>query len=440
MNTEIVDKNAKFLVKGGKPLHGSIRISGAKNAASKLIIASLLTDEPVMLENCPVSISEIKIARRIIEALGAKFTDFTNKKVVVQTKKIHDISFSASLGLINRIGVLTAGPLLLRSGEAKIPKPGGDQIGARPINFHLDAFIKLGATVKENKDFYILKAKKLVGTDITLPFPSVGATENVIITASLAIGKTTIHNAAIEPEIMDLIMLLQKMGAIIDVRTNRKIVITGVEKLHGAKHRVIPDRLEAASFACAAIASKGDIKILDARHNDMITFLNTIRLIGAEYEVQDDGIRFYYKGDLKPINIETEVHPGFMTDWQPPMIILLTQSNGISTLHETVYENRFGYIKELNKMGAKIELTNDCLGLPCRFSGTNYYHSAVIKGKTPLHSAEINVPDIRAGFSYLVAAMLAKGESLVHGIHYIDRGYENIDQKLRKIGVNIKRV
>ncbi len=440
MNTEIVDKNAKFLVKGGKPLHGSIRISGAKNAASKLIIASLLTDEPVMLENCPVSISEIKIARRIIEALGAKFTDFTNKKVVVQTKKIHDISFSASLGLINRIGVLTAGPLLLRSGEAKIPKPGGDQIGARPINFHLDAFIKLGATVKENKDFYILKAKKLVGTDITLPFPSVGATENVIITASLAIGKTTIHNAAIEPEIMDLIMLLQKMGAIIDVRTNRKIVITGVEKLHGAKHRVIPDRLEAASFACAAIASKGDIKILDARHNDMITFLNTIRLIGAEYEVQDDGIRFYYKGDLKPINIETEVHPGFMTDWQPPMTILLTQSNGISTLHETVYENRFGYIKELNKMGAKIELTNDCLGLPCRFSGTNYYHSAVIKGKTPLHSAEINVPDIRAGFSYLVAAMLAKGESLVHGIHYIDRGYENIDQKLRKIGVNIKRV
>lgn len=440
MNTEIVDKNAKFLVKGGKPLHGTIKISGAKNAASKLIIASLLTDEPVRLANVPVSISEIKIARKIIEALGAKFAKFTNDEVVIQTKKISDISFSASLGLINRIGVLTAGPLLLRSGEARIPKPGGDQIGARPINFHLDAFIKLGATVKENKDFYLLKAKKLVGTDITLPFPSVGATENIIITASLALGKTTIHNAAIEPEIMDLIMLLQKMGAIIDVRTNRKIVITGVEKLHGAKHRVIPDRLEAASFACAAIASKGDIKILDARHNDMITFLNTIRLIGAEYEVQDDGIRFYHKGDLKPINIETEVHPGFMTDWQPPMTILLTQANGISTLHETVYENRFGYVKELNKMGAKIELTNDCLGLPCRFSGTNYYHSAVIKGKTPLHNAEINVPDIRAGFSYLVAAMLAKGESLVHGIHYIDRGYENIDIKLRKIGVNIKRV
>ncbi len=440
MNSEIIDKKAKFLVKGGKPLHGSIKISGAKNAASKLIIASLLTDEPVKLINVPVSISEIKVTRKIIESLGAKFIKFKNHELIVQTKKIKDISFSASLGLINRIGVLTAGPLLLRSGEAKIPKPGGDQIGARPINFHLDALIKLGATVKEHKNYYLLKAKRLVGAEITLPFPSVGATENIIITAALAIGKTTIHNAAIEPEIMDLIMMLQKMGAIIDVRTDRTIVITGVKKLHGAEHRVIPDRLEAASFACAAIASKGDITIYDAKHNDMISFLNTIRLIGAEYEVQARGIRFFYKGELKPINIETEVHPGFMTDWQPPMTILLTQSKGISTLHETVYENRFGYVNELNKMGANIKLTNNCLGLPCRFSETNYYHSAIIKGKTQLFGAEINVPDIRAGFSYLVAAIIAKGESLVHGIHYIDRGYENIDKKLRKLGVKIKRV
>jgi UDP-N-acetylglucosamine 1-carboxyvinyltransferase len=171
----------------------------------------------------------------------------------------------------------------------------------------------------------------------------------------------------------------------------------------------------------------------------MITFLNTIRLIGAEYEVKDDGIKFSYEGDLKPISIETDVHPGFMTDWQPPMTILLTQANGISTLHESVYENRFGYVKELNKMGANIELTNDCLGSPCRFNGSAYYHSAIIKGKTPLKPAEIIVPDIRAGFSYLVAAILAKGETLVHGIHYIDRGYEKIDKKMRKLGVNIIR-
>ena len=436
----IVDKKAKFLVKGGKPLHGSIKISGAKNAASKLIIASLLTDEEVQITNCPVSIGEIIVTRKIIESLGAKFSNFSPDEVTIRTKKINDISFSSSLGLINRIGILTTGPLLVREGKAKIPKPGGDQIGARPINYHLDALKKLGAEVKEYKDYYLLKAKKLVGTDITLPYPSVGATENIIITASLAVGKTTLYNAAIEPEIIDLIMLLQKMGAVIDIRTNRTIVITGVEKLYGAKHRVIPDRLEAASFACAAIASKGDVMIYDAQQKDMITFLNAIRLIGAEYEVKENGIRFYYNGDLKPISVETDVHPGFMTDWQPPLTILLSQAEGISTLHETVYENRFGYVKELNKMGADIELTNNCLGTPCRFNGTGYYHSAIIKGKTPLKPAEIIVPDIRAGFSYLVAAILAEGETLVNGIHYIDRGYENIDKKMRKLGVNIKRV
>ncbi len=437
----MIDKSAKFLLKGGKPLKGSIRISGAKNAASKLIIASLLTDEPVHITNCPISIGEILVTKSICEALGSKFKKFKNNEVVIQTKKISEVSFSSSLGLINRIGVLTAGPLLVREGEARIPKPGGDQIGARPINFHLDALVKLGANFKEHKDFYSLKAKRLVGADITLPYPSVGATENIIITASMAIGKTTIHNAAIEPEVMDLIMFLQKMGAIIDVKTDRTIVITGVEKLHSVEHRVIPDRLEAASFACAAIASKGDITIYDAQHEDMITFLNTIRLIGAEYEVLEKGIRFYYKGDLKPINIETDVHPGFMTDWQPPMTILLTQAKGISTLHETVYENRFGYVSELNKMGADIELSRDCLGVPCRYNGTDYYHSAIIKGKTELKgSDEIIVPDIRAGFSYLVAAIIAKGETLVHGIHYIDRGYERIEEKLTKLGATIKRV
>ena len=180
--------------------------------------------------------------------------------------------------------------------------------------------------------------------------------------------------------------------------------------------------------------------IEDAQHKDMISFLNTIRLIGAEYEVQEKGIRFYYKGKLKPINIETDVHPGFMTDWQPPMTILLTQVVGISTIHESVYENRLGYVKELNKMGANIELTKDCLGTSCRFKGTNYYHSAIINGPTTYKGAEIIMPDIRAGFSYLVAALLAKGESVIKGIHYIDRGYEKIDTKMRKLGVNLKRI
>jgi len=436
----VINKSAKFIINGGKPLYGKIKVSGAKNAASKLIVSSLLTNQPVHISNCPISIGEIIIAKEICETIGAKFHKFSDNEVIIQTKSIKEFSFSADLGLVNRLSILTIGPLLTRIGEAKIPKPGGDKIGARPIDFHLDGLRKLGAKIKEYKDFYLLKAKRLVGCDITLPYPSVGATENVILSSILAIGKTTLYNAAMEPEIIDLIMMLQKMGAIIDVKTDRTIVIIGVEKLHGANHRVIPDRLEAASFACAAIASKGDILIEDAQHKDMITFLNTIRLIGAEYEVQEKGIRFYYKGKLKPINIETDVHPGFMTDWQPPMTILLTQAVGISTLHETVYDNRFGYVKELNKMGANINLTKDCLGVPCRFNGTDYYHSAIINGPTSFKGAEIIVPDIRAGFSYLVAALIAKGETIAHGIHYIDRGYENIDEKFKKLGVKLKRI
>lgn len=436
----MLNENSRFLIKGGKALKGNVRISGAKNAASKIMIASLLTDEDVLLSNNPVGIGEIAVTREICSSLGSKFKSFTSHRTIISSKKITDVTFSPKLGFVNRIGILTAGPLLIRRKEAKIPKPGGDQIGSRPVNFHLDALRKLGAVCEESKNFYYLRCKNLIGNDITLPYPSVGATENVIIAAVRAIGKTVLRNAAIEPEIMDLIMFLQKMGAIIDVRTDRTIVITGVEKLHGVEHTIIPDRLEAASYACAAIATKGDIVVHDARHEDMITFLNTIRLIGGEYEVLDGGIRFFCNGNLRPINIETDVHPGFMTDWQPPLTIVLTQAEGISTIHETVYERRFGYVSELNKMGADIRLTNDCLGEPCRFYQSDYYHSAVIKGITPLKGAEIIVPDIRAGFSYLIAALLAKGESLVHGIHYIDRGYENIDKKLKRLGVNIKRI
>jgi UDP-N-acetylglucosamine 1-carboxyvinyltransferase len=430
----------RFIVNGGNPLKGTVKLSGAKNSASKLFITSLLTDQPVSLSNCPCGTLEMHITRQICEMLGTEFKKFTSGEVVLQTEKIKTTSFSESLGIVNRIGILLAGPLLSRAGEAKIPKPGGDQIGKRPVDFHLSALKLLGAEVKEYDKFYELKAKCLKGANITLPFPSVGATENIIISASLAEGTTYLNNAAVEPEIMDMILLLQKMGAVIDVSTDRRIVIKGVKKLGGAKHRVIPDRLEAASLACAAIASKGSVIVKEARQYDMISFLNSIRLIGADYEILDDGIKFYYRGKLKPIILETNVHPGFMTDWQPPFLILLTQANGVSIIHETVYENRFGYVSELKKMGADIELYNTCLGgSVCRFTNTNYSHSAVIKGPSILKAGHITVPDIRAGFSYLVAAILAKGKTVVEGAHYIDRGYENIDAKLQKLGVNIKR-
>lgn len=430
-----------YLIKGGVPLSGTVKLSGAKNSASKLIIASLLTDQPVHISNCPISTGDIIITKEICETLGSHFKKFEDNEVIIQTKSLSANTFSASLGVTNRIGVLTAGPLLSRVREAIIPKPGGDRIGKRPIDFHLSALVKLGAKVKEYKNFFEIKTSSLKGSNIQLPYPSVGATENIIMTACLAEGTTYLFNAAVEPEVIDLIKLLQKMGAVIDIMTDRKIVVRGVEKLNGARHKVIPDRLEAASIACCAIASKGDVTIQDAQQEDMISFLNSVRMLGADYEILDDGIRFFYKDKLKPIAIETNVHPGFMTDWQPPFTILLTQAEGVSIIHETVYENRFGYVAELKKMGANIELYNSCLGSSlCRFLNTNYFHSAVINGPSKLRADVITVPDIRAGFSYLIAALIAEGESKVRGVRHIERGYENIDLKLKQIGADITRI
>lgn len=357
------------------------------------------------------------------------------------TKKIKAHRIDEKAGNKTRIAILLAGPMLLRTGEAEIPVPGGCRIGTRPVNFHIDSLEKLGCNVEIRDDYFILKADGLKGANIRLDYPSVGATENIIIASSLAKGRTILTNAAVEPEIIDLIKFLQKMGAIIEISTDRKITIEGVDKLTGAEHYVIPDRNQAASFACAGLASKGDVFIENAIQDDLITFLNTVRRVGGKYEVKENGIRFFYDGGFKSIAIETNVHPGFMTDWQQPFVILMTQASGISIVHETVYEERFGYVKELRKMGAEIELFDTCLGgLDCRFANTHYFHSAVIKGPTTLHSAEINVPDLRAGFSYLIAGVIAKGQSVVNGAIYIDRGYEDIDEKLRNLGADIQRI
>lgn len=433
-------KNSKFIINGGKPLHGSVKVSGAKNSASKLLVATLLTDEQCVLHNSPNKISDLILTKQICETAGSKIRidqDILN----VITPKITSSYIEEDFGNKTRIAILLAGPLLIRTGKAEIPVPGGCKIGTRPVNFHIDSLEKLGCNVSIKDDYFLLETDGLKGSNIRLDYPSVGATENIIIASTLAKGRTVLTNAAVEPEVIDLIKFLQKMGAIIEISTDRKITIEGVDKLNGAEHFVIPDRNQAASFACAGIASKGDVFIENAIQDDLITFLNTVRRVNGKYQVKENGIRFYYDGDLKSIAIETNVHPGFMTDWQQPFVILMTQADGISIVHETVYEERFGYVNELKKMGAEIELYDTCLGgLDCRFANTHYFHSAVLKGPTPFHSAEINVPDLRAGFSYLIAGVIAKGESLVNGAIYIDRGYEEIDVKLRNLGADIKRI
>ena len=436
----MTENNSRFLIKGGNPLYGSVKVTGAKNSATKLLIASLLTKEKCVLRNSPNKINDLKVSIELCKLLGSKI-ETSGDVLTTQTEVIASNEIPFEYGNVNRISILTAGPLLQRTGKALIPVPGGCRIGSRPVNFHIEGLKKLGCNVELKNDFYVLQADELKGCNITLDYPSVGATENIIISSTLACGRTNIFNAAIEPEIMDLIKFLQKMGAIIEISTDRKITIEGVDTLYGADHKVIPDRNQSVSFACAGIASKGDVFVENANQDDLITFLNSIRRIGGKFEIKDNGIRFYYGGDLRPVAIETNVHPGFMTDWQQPFVIMLTQAKGISIIHETVYEKRFGYVSELKKMGADIELYNTCLGgLNCRFANAGYYHSAVLKGPTELHAAEITIPDLRAGISYLIAGVLAKGETLVNGAIYIDRGYEDIDLQLRNLGAEIKRL
>ncbi|MBI3236606.1 MAG: UDP-N-acetylglucosamine 1-carboxyvinyltransferase, partial [Chlamydiales bacterium] len=348
----------------------------------------------------------------------------------------------------NRIPILMIGALLGRTDEDIIvPTAGGCKIGKRPVDFHISALEQLGATI-EHRDMkkegaYLARAHQgLKGTMIQLPYPSVGATENSILAAARARGTTIIKNAAIEPEIIDLILFLQKLGVTIGIDSDRSIQVQQATHFFEVEHTVITDRIEAASLALAGISTKGRVLVEGAEHQHMITFLNRLREVGAGFEVKKEGIEFFHKGPLRGgLLIETGVHPGFMTDWQQPFVVLLTQALGSSVIHETVYENRFGYTETLKQMGADIETFTQCLGSKtCRFASHNFQHSIVIKGPTALTAKEITIPDLRAGFAYVLAALLAPEMSSISGVHYLDRGYEQVVTKLSKLGADIVRV
>jgi UDP-N-acetylglucosamine 1-carboxyvinyltransferase len=434
-------KTDTWTVEGGVPLRGEVQLSGAKNSVTKLMVASMLTKEPCIFHNVP-SIGDSQITRAICEALGAEFQERPPRTLHVQTSRLLSSEVPLALGTSNRLAIMMVAPLLHRTGQAVIPMAaGGDRIGPRPVNFHLEGYRQLGAHVEVREEAYCIKAEQLYGAEIVLPYPSVTTTENLLLAATVATGRTFIRNAAIEPEIMDLVIWLQKMGAIIDYSTDRTFVVEGVQELAGATHDIMPDRIVAASLACAAVASGGDVFVRGARQVDMVTFLNTLRRVGGKFTVEADGIRFYRQGPLKSIALETNVHPGFMTDWQPPFVLLLTQAEGMSVVHETVFEDRFGYVTELQKMGADIALYDACLGgAACRFHASNYRHSCVIKGPMHLCRAHITVPDLRAGFTYLIAAILAEGQSTIEGIKHIERGYENLEDSLRCLGVQLGKV
>lgn len=432
-----------YLVTGGQPLHGEVTLSGAKNAVTKMVIASLLTSDACTLRNIPI-LGDLELTAKLCQELGSQVEVNREKHTLsIQTTDIKNHHVSSTVGGLNRICVMTIGPLLHRCGEAIIPMPGGDRIGPRPINFHIQGLQQMGARIIEKDGYYYCQApERLHGATISLPFPSVMATENILITASLAKGVTIIENAATEPEIVDLVKMLQKMGAIIEFKVDRRIVIDGVEALHGASHTLLSDRNEAVSLAIATYLTRGDVYLRHAQQDTLLSFLNTLLKMRLRFEVDDEGIRFIGDSKISPaISLETDVHPGFMTDWQQPFTVLLTQSAGMSVIHETIYEDRFGYTSALERMGAHIGLYPKCLGeVPCRFREKQHMHSCVVSGPTPLVATRLDIPDIRAGCSYILAALCAEGTSTVYGIEHIERGYEHLDVKLRSLGAQIEKV
>ena len=432
----------QLVINGGKPLNGRIELRGAKNLVTKAMVASLLADSPSVLKDVP-HIRDVEVVSGLLNLHGVDVShddDGVMRLDPSGVKQARVVDIDAHAGS-SRIPILFCGPLLHQLGEAFIPQLGGCQIGDRPIDFHLDVLRAFGATVEKQIDGIRLSAPDgLTGTKIELPYPSVGATEQVLLSATRAKGITELSGAAVEPEIIDLIAILQKMGAIISVDTDRVIRIEGVERMDGFSHRALFDRNEAASWAAAALATGGDIFVAGAEQTKMTTFLNVFRKIGGAFDIEDDGIRFFHPGgELKPEVIETDVHPGFMTDWQQPLVVALSQAKGLSIVHETVYENRFGFTDALRKMGAEIQIYRECLGgHPCRFGRRNFYHSAVISGPAKLTGADITVPDLRGGFSHVVAALAAEGKSTVSNIELISRGYEHFLDKLTALGADYK--
>ncbi len=322
-------KAEKLTINGGNPLRGRVTVRGAKNLATKAMVAALHGETPSVLKDVP-DISDVQVVRGLLEVYGVGVSEPAPGELRFDTsnvEKAHFAEIDAHAGA-SRIPILFCGPLLHRLGEARIPDLGGCRIGDRPIDFHLDALRAFGAVVdKSYEGIHLTAPNGLHGAEITLPYPSVGATEQVLLTGVKAKGVTELHNAAIEPEIMDLIAVLQKMGAIISVEPNRTILIEGVESLQGYNHRALFDRNEAASWASAALATRGDIFVAGAQQSQLMTFLNVFRKVGGAFDIEEDGIRFYHPGgELKPVTVETDVHPGFMTDWQQPLIVALTQA------------------------------------------------------------------------------------------------------------------
>ncbi len=438
----------KFVITGGIPLHGEVTIGGAKNVALKVLVASLLTDEELIIHNVPL-LRDVICMLEVLKSLGVTHTMHDHTLVIRHVERKNTV-VPLEVGARLRTSSMVVGPMLARLGEATIPNPGGCRLGARPIDRHMEALKLMGAHVDYHSDdgYFYLQAKKLHGATIEFPKNTHTGTETLLLAAVLADGTTVLKNAAEEVEIDGLISLLNAMGARITRSGFREITIEGVKLLHGVEYTVMPDRNEEVTFAIAAAITHGEVTIHNSQISTLRAFTDIFTKSGMKFKQLDDHTtRYSGRGSFKATDIVTAPHPGFMTDWQAPWAVYMTQARGTSTIHETIFESRFSYVAELKKMGAEIDFYDPIVKDPKTFYNFNWkdrvdgYHQGIrIKGPVKLHNAILHIDDLRAGATLILAALVAEGESYIHGAEQVDRGYEKIEKRLSQLGANIKRI
>ncbi len=420
----------KFVIRGGSPLVGTVKVSGAKNAALPAMAAALLTEEPVILENVP-QVRDIETERKLLSAMGAEVELGYGRAHHRTTICARNLSQTPEAGydLVKtmRASTLVLGPLVARAGFARVSMPGGCAIGARPIDLHIKGLERLGANISQEHGYVEARAERLKGNRVVFDKITVTGTEDIMMAATLAVGETVMENCAREPEVADLAALLNKMGAKIEGAGTGEIRITGVEKLHGARHRIIPDRIEAATFILAGVLSGGDLTVSGCEPAHQTALLNKLEEMGVKCAVGPDSVRVTAAapGALRATDIITEEYPGFPTDVQAQFMALATQAEGTSVITENIFENRFMHALELVRMGANIRIEG---------------RRAVVRGRSELSGAVVQASDLRASASLVLAALVADGETIIDRVYHIDRGYERIEEKLRGVGAQMKRI
>ena len=417
----------KLVIRGGNPLLGTIRVSGAKNAALPAMAAALLTEEPVILENIP-QVRDIETTRTLLAAMGAEVElgyGRAQHRTTICCRTLASPEASYELVKTMRASTLVLGPLVARSGYARVSLPGGCAIGARPIDMHITGLEALGANIDQEHGYIEARAKRLRGGEIVFERITVTGTEDLLMAATLAEGETVMRNCAREPEVTDLADLLNKMGAKIEGAGTSTIRIQGVSKLKGARHRIIPDRIEAGTFVVAAALTGGDLNIAGCEPLHLTSLLQKLQEVGVKFSQSGDAVRVMGDGKLKAADVNTEEYPGFPTDMQAQYMALATQSEGSSTVTENIFENRFMHAQELVRMGADIKVEG---------------RRAVVRGKAALSGAAVQASDLRASASLVLAALVADGETIIDRVYHLDRGYERIEEKLRSVGAQIRRI